>query len=198
MCNQSPLHRIVMHVFNFFVVLLLTPDVHIVPPPVSDAKVRVMMHGGRQFKPLQHLFAPWDGQVLTEIAENEVGGAFRKLLHDLRRVRQGTRPDGQVIVLGHQHITEDLEAQFGPEVVGGLNEFALEAVGVKNARSPISAGSKVRSMILALEVLQALHGRSLHDRRGDMYKRLCVPPNQRDTVWGRIHKRRCMRHPRIV
>src|ERR1039458_8536917 len=52
------------------------------------------------------------------------------------------------------------------EVVGelgvqGLNEFALKAVGVKDADSAISVGGQVVKMVLVTEVPRARHGRSL-------------------------------------
>jgi hypothetical protein len=48
-----------------------------------------------------------------------------------------------VAVLGHQHIREDFETQFRSEVVEGSDEFALEAIGVKNARPPINVFGQV-------------------------------------------------------
>jgi hypothetical protein len=81
-------------------------------------------------------------------------------------------------VLGHQHVTDNFEAQLRPEIIQGLDEFELKALGVKDARSPIGAGGQVVEMILAVEMLQAWHRHSLHAM-----------------IWGRIHEKQCMRHP---
>ena len=64
-------------------------------------------------------------------------------------------------MLGHQHIGENFETQFRAEVVEGLDEFALEAVGVKNARPPINVFGQVVVVTLPLEVPQSRHRRSL-------------------------------------
>jgi hypothetical protein len=42
------------------------------------------------------------------------------------------------------------EAQFGPKFIRGLNEFALPAVGVKDASFSISGGGQVVEMIPAV------------------------------------------------
>jgi len=64
-------------------------------------------------------------------------------------------------VLGHQHIAEDFETQFRPEFVQGLDEMALEAVGVKNADPPISVFGQVVVVTLSVETPQAWHRCSL-------------------------------------
>jgi hypothetical protein len=81
-------------------------------------------------------------------------------------------------VLGHEHLSDDFEAQPRPEIIQSLDEFELKAIGVKNAGSPIGAGGQLVEMILAVEMLQAWHSHSLHAM-----------------IWGRIHEKQCMRHP---
>ena len=168
-----------MHVVELFLDLLFAPDVHVVPAAVPDPLVRMVMHAGRQSKALQHLPTPREGQVLTQVAKDEIGRAFRELLHDLGRVRQGARPDEQVGVLGHEYVADNPEAQLGPKVIQGLNEFALVAVGVKDAGLSISVGGQVVEMILTVEMLQTWHGDSLYH-----------------LAEGRRHQKQCLRHPR--
>jgi len=57
-----------------------------------------------------------------------------------------------VTVLGHQHTGENFEAQFCPETGDGLDELALEAVGVKNAGPPINAFGQVVVVTLPVEM----------------------------------------------
>jgi len=159
--------------------LLFAPDVHIVAAPVPDPMVRTVMHGGRQRKPLQHLPTPRESQVLTQVAEDELGRAFRELLHDLGRVPQAARPDQQVGVLGHEHLADNPEAQLDPKIVQGLNEFALVALGVKDAGPSINVGGQEVEMVLTVEMLQTWHGDSLYH-----------------LAEGRRHQIQCLRHPR--
>ena len=46
---------------------------------------------------------------------DEIGRAFRE--RDLGRVRQEARPDQQVGVLGHEHVTDNPEPQLGPRTI---------------------------------------------------------------------------------
>jgi len=66
-----------------------------------------------------------------------------------------------VAVLGHQHIGENFETQFRAEVVEGLDEFALEAVGVKNAGPPTNVFGQLVVLTLSVEVPKTRHRRSL-------------------------------------
>ena len=47
-------------------------------------------------------------------------------------------------VLGRQHIAEDFETPFHAKIVQGLDELALEAVGVKNA-DPLEWSSTLKT-----------------------------------------------------
>ena len=82
-------------------------------------------------------------------------------------------------MLGHQHMREDFETQFRAEVVEGLDEFALEAVGVKNAGPPINAFGQVVVVTLG----------SASDAASAQF-------SARGKC--RIHKNRCMRHPIVI
>jgi hypothetical protein len=43
--HQPAHHRIIVDVVDLFVLLLVTPDIHVVPAPVPNPVVGVMMHG---------------------------------------------------------------------------------------------------------------------------------------------------------
>ena len=81
-------------------------------------------------------------------------------------------------VLGHQHIREDFETQFRAEVVEGLDEFALEAVGVKNARPPINVFGQLVVVTLPIEVPQTRHRRSLAQGESAAYIKIDVCATQ--------------------
>jgi hypothetical protein len=106
-----------MQVSEFFQSLLLAPDVQVVPAPLPDTVMRVVVHRWGQLEALQHLPAPRQAWVPAQIAQNEIGGPFRQLLHDLGRIREIAGPDHKVAVLGHQHIANDLEAQLATQLV---------------------------------------------------------------------------------
>ena len=151
-----------MHVIDLFDALSFAPDVHVVPALLPRSIAGVMVHGWGQFKLLQHLLAPREDKVSAQVAQNKIGRAFRQPLHDLGRVRPSTRPDHQMTVVGHQHVTDNFEAQLRPEITQGLDEFELIAIGVKNAGSPMGVGGQVVEMVLTIEMLQAWHWHSLH------------------------------------
>ena len=108
------------------------------------------------------------------LVEDEIGRAFREFLHDL-----GARPDQQVGGLGDEYVADNPEAQLGPRIIRGLNEFALVAAGVKDASFSISVGGRAVEMNLAVETVQTW--------RGDSSYRLAE---------GRRHQGQCQRHPR--
>jgi hypothetical protein len=78
----------------------------------------------------------------------------RELLHDLGRVRWSTWPNEQVTVRQptDQQVTDNPEAQPGPEAIQGLDEFDLGSARVKNAGWPIDVGGQVVEMILGVEM----------------------------------------------
>ena len=79
-------------------------------------------------------------------------------------------------MLGHEYVADNPEAQLGPGVIQGLNEFALAAVGVKDAG--FSAGGQGVEMLPTVEMLETWHGDGLHH-----------------LAEGRRHQRQCQRHP---
>jgi len=147
--------------------------------PVLQVVMSVVVHAGRQFKPRQHLLAPGKFQVVAQIPQDEIGRALCQLLHDLRGVGHLRGPNQQMTVLGHQHVADDPEAQLCPQFVEGADELELEPIRVENAGAAIDVRCQVMQMIQAIIMLLSWHGRSLTG-----------------TVWWRIHKKRCMRHPR--
>ena len=82
-------------------------------------------------------------------------------------------------VLGHEDVADNPEAQLSPKIIQGLNEFALVAVGVKDAGFAMSVGGQLVEMILTVEMLQRWHGDNLYH-----------------LAEGRRHQRQCLRHPR--
>jgi hypothetical protein len=84
-----------------------------------------------------------------------------------------------VAVLGHEYVADNPEAQLTPKIIQGLNEFALVAVGVKDAAFSMSVGGQVVEMILTVDMLQTWRGDSL-----------CHSAD------GRRHEKQCLRHPR--
>jgi hypothetical protein len=82
-------------------------------------------------------------------------------------------------VLGHEDVADNPEAQLGPKIIQGLNEFAPVAVGVKDAGFSVSVGGQIVEIILAVEMLQTWHGDGLYH-----------------LAEGRRHKNQCLRHPR--
>ena len=97
--NQTSLHRIIVHVIEFFEPLLLAPNVQVVSTPLPNTVMSVVVHAGRQFKPRQHLLAPGKFQVVAQIPQDEIGRALCQLLHDLRGIGQLRGPDEEVAVL---------------------------------------------------------------------------------------------------
>ena len=89
-------------------------------------------------------------------------------------VGRRARPDEQMAVLGHQHIGENFETQFRAEIVEGLDEFAPEAVGVKNARPPINVFGQVVVVTLPVEAPQTRHRRSLAQGESAAYIKIDV------------------------
>ncbi len=49
---------------------------HLIEPSLPNPKVRVVMNRGRQFHPIQHPLAPGELEVLPQVLEDELGGAF--------------------------------------------------------------------------------------------------------------------------
>ena len=80
--------------------------------------------------------------------------------------------------LGHKCVADGPEAQLGPKIIRGLNEFALVAVGLKDAGFSISVGGQVVGMVLTVETLQTWHGNSLcHLPEGRRHQRpMSAPP----------------------
>ena len=72
-------------------------------------------------------------------------------------VRQWPRPNEQVTVLRHQHVTDYLEAQLRTQIIQGPDKFEIKAVGIKNPRPPIDVGCEVMKMILSVELQEAWH-----------------------------------------
>ncbi len=57
--------------------LLLAPDVHVIEPPNPKVGVVVkVVNRGRQFHPIQPPLAPGELEVLPQVLEDELGGAF--------------------------------------------------------------------------------------------------------------------------
>ncbi len=50
----------------------------------------------------------------------------------------------------HQNVTEDAEAQLGPEIGKRGDEMAFEPLGIKNARAAIGAGRQIMKVIAAV------------------------------------------------
>jgi len=74
--------------------------------------------------------------------------------------------------LGHKCVADGPEAQLGPKIIRGLNEFALVAVCVKDAGFWIGAGGQAVGMVLTVGMLQPWHGNSLcHLAEGRRHQR---------------------------
>jgi len=59
-----------------------------------------------------------------------------------------------VTVVRHEYVADNPEAQLSPEIIQGLKEFALVAVGVKDADFSKGVAVQVVEMILTAEIPQ--------------------------------------------
>ncbi len=105
-----------MHVIRLLVPLLRAPDVHIIKPPLPDAKVGVIVNAGRQRYPGEHLLAPRILKIMTQVLEDELGRAFLQSLHNLRGVGAVGGPEQEVTVLRHENVSDDAEAELASQV----------------------------------------------------------------------------------
>jgi hypothetical protein len=126
-----------MHLREFFQSLLPAPDVQVVPAPLPDTVMRVVLHCWGQLQALLHLPAPRQAWVPAQMAQNEMGRTFRQLLHGLGRIREIAGPDHKVAVLGHQHVANDLEAQLAAPLVERL--IIIVNLSLKRSESKMRA-----------------------------------------------------------
>jgi len=84
--TQAALHRIVMHVSQFFQPLLFAPDVQIVKPPLPNVVRTMKVNGWGQGDAPKHFCAPGVRRILSEMPEDELGCTLFEALNDLRRV----------------------------------------------------------------------------------------------------------------
>ena len=132
---QASFHGIVVHVIQFLISLLRAPDVHVVELPLPHPKGRMMVDGGGQGDPREHLLAPRIAQVFPQVFQDKQSGAIFKLLHDLRGVRLRRRPDERVEMFRHENVSQDSEFQFPPQLAESRNPLLPKALGVKQARA---------------------------------------------------------------
>lgn len=78
--NQLASDRIGVHVVQFFLSLLGTPDVHVIAPALPDPEVSVMVDAGRQPHSAEHLLAPGIARIIFQILQDKQGSAVLKLL----------------------------------------------------------------------------------------------------------------------
>jgi hypothetical protein len=64
-------------------------------------------------------------------------------------------------MLGHQHVTDNAEAQFSSQIIKGFSALKFEAIGVKDAGSAVDVGCDVVKMIPAVIMTPPGHTVSL-------------------------------------